>query len=67
MDMETKYDIETVLRHLNTAAETLQDIPFTIESAAAWNAKTTAACEVAFAVGYLGMMLRIAAKREAAQ
>lgn len=60
MDAETRYDINVVLRHLQAAAETLGDIPFTIESASAWNAKTTASCEVAFAIGYLGSMIKIA-------
>lgn len=64
MDDMTKHDIRAVLRSLEKAREVLAQIPFTFENADAWNKKSTAACEVAFAVGYLGAMLKESAAVE---
>lgn len=61
MDQATKRDIEAVIRRLEIADDSLRAIPWTLESADAWNKACTARCEVAFGVGYLQAMLRLAA------
>ena len=64
MDATTKHDIEAVIRRLEVAQDSLRDIPWTLDGADAWNKAHTARCEVAFGVGYLQAMLRIAAALE---
>lgn len=67
MDANTKYDIEAVIRRLEAADESLRDIPWTCETASAWNKACAARCDVAYSVGYLQQMLRSAAALEGRQ
>lgn len=63
----TEHDIKVILRHLESARAALRRIPFSLDSLDTYNNASEAVCEIAYSIGYLETMARIAASLNRAE